>query len=55
MPLNLFLGLYMLLANPKPGITLFAISLIILHKTASTTQQTSSPQYLLGKAEAGKI
>ena len=40
--LNLILGLYMQLANPKPSVALFATSLIILHQTASTTHQTSS-------------
>ena len=55
MPLNLVLGLRMLLENPKPGIALFLTSLIILHKTAGTTQQTSSPQPLPCKAEGDII
>ena len=54
MPPTLVLGLHMLPTNPKPGIALFATSLIILHKTTGTTQWTSSPQPLPCEAEAGK-
>ena len=43
MPLNLVLGLHMLPANPKLSVALFEISLIMLHETADTTQQTSNP------------
>ena len=53
--LNLVLNLHILLANPKPGITSFATILTILHKTAGTTQLTSSSQPLPGKEEAYKI
>ena len=52
MPLNLVLCLHILLANPKPGVALFATSLIVLHKTAVTNQRTSSPQPLLCEVEA---
>ena len=45
----------MLLAYPQKIIALFATSLIILHKTASTNQRTSSPQPLLCEVEADKI
>ena len=38
MALNLFLGLHILLSNPKPGIILFSTSLNILYETAGTTQ-----------------
>ena len=55
MPLNLVLGLHMLLAKPKPGIALFKTSLIILHETAGTPQRTSSPQPLPYKAGVEKI
>ena len=55
MPLNLVLGLNILLANPKPGVALFTTSLIILHETAGTIQSTSSPQPILCGAEAHKI
>ena len=60
MPLNLVLGLHMLLANPKPGVASFATSLIMFHKTATTqqdctTQQTRSLQPLPYKAKADKI
>ena len=51
MPLNLILVLHMLPDNPKPCITLFATSLIMLHETDGTTQWTSSPQPLPCKAE----
>ena len=54
MPLNLILGLHTLLANPKLGVALSVTSLIILHKTAATTQQTSSPQPLPCDVEADK-
>ena len=53
--LTLILDLHMLPANPRPCISSFAISLIILHKTASITQQTSIPQPLPCKAEAKKV
>ena len=52
MPLNLVLGLHILQANPKPGVASFAISLIMLHETAGTTQRTSSPLPLPWEAEA---
>ena len=55
MPPNLVLGLHTLLANPKPGVTSFAISPIIWNKTTGTTQRTSSPQPLQCQAEASKI
>ena len=38
MPLNLVLGLHMLLGNPKPSVASFETSLIIFHTIASTTQ-----------------
>ena len=53
-PLNLVLGLYILPAYPKPGLTLFATSIILLHKTAGTIQGTSSPQLLLCEPKADK-
>ena len=55
MPLNLILDLHMLPPNPKQGLALFESSLIMLHGTTGTIQQTSSPQPLLCKAEADKI
>ena len=55
MPLNLVFGLYMLLTNPKPGVSLFSISPIMLHETAGTTQRISSPQSLLCEADAYNI
>ena len=54
MPLNIVLGLHMLLANPKAGVVSFATNLIILHKTAGTIQRTSSPQPLPYEAKADK-
>ena len=55
MPLNLVLGLHILPANPKSGFASFAISLVILHKTAGATQRPSSLPPLLCKIELGKI
>ena len=43
MPLNLIVDVYMLLANPKVGVALFAISLTILFVTAGTTHLISNP------------
>ena len=51
---NLLLGLYKLPGNPKKGSALFEISLIMLHKTAGTTQRASSLQPLPYEAEAKK-
>ena len=48
-------GLHILPDNPKPGVTSFATSLIILLETYDTTQWISSPQTLLHKAVADKI
>ena len=45
----------MLPADPKPIIALFVTNLIILYKTAGTTQQTNRPQLLLCKEEVNKI
>ena len=38
MPLNLVFGLHILHETPKPGVALFAASLIVLNETARTTQ-----------------
>ena len=55
MPLNLVLGLNMLLENPKPGVDSFSTSLIMLHEATGTTHRTISPQPLLCEAEVDKI
>ena len=55
MALKLILGLYVLVANPKSGVSSSTTSLIIFHKALGTTQQTSSPQLLPCQAEAEKI
>ena len=52
---NLLFGLHILPYNPKTGVFSFAISLIMLHATAGTTQQTSSPLLLPCGAEVDKI
>ena len=54
MPLNLVVSLYTQPLNPRLGIALFEISLIILFMTASTTQSTSSPQPLQCEVEVDK-
>ena len=54
-PLNIILSLHLLLANPKLGIALSALSLIILLIYTGITQSTSSPKPLQCKEEADRI